>query len=110
MRTLAICLLAALLPAIAGAQSATTKEHQHGATAKKEAAKPHKGVAIVKSVDKEKGTVTLAHEPIPSLRWPAMTMRFIAKDKSLLDKLSEGRKVEFEFVQQGRDYVVTSVK
>jgi Cu(I)/Ag(I) efflux system periplasmic protein CusF len=100
MRTLAICLLAALLPAIAGAQSATTKE----------AAKPHKGVAIVKSVDKEKGTVTLAHEPIPSLRWPAMTMRFIAKDKKVLDKLTEGRKVEFEFVQQGRDYVVTKVK
>jgi Cu/Ag efflux protein CusF len=31
-------------------------------------------------------------------------------DKSLLDKLAEGKKVEFEFKQVGRDYVVTAVK
>jgi len=39
-----------------------------------------------------------------------MTMAFQVKDKTLLDKLSAGKKVNFEFVQQGKDYVVTSVK
>jgi Cu(I)/Ag(I) efflux system protein CusF len=39
-----------------------------------------------------------------------MTMGFTVKDKALLDKLQPGKKVEFEFVQQGKDYVITTVK
>jgi len=54
--------------------------------------------------------VTLAHGPVPSLKWPAMTMGFGVKDKALLGKLAPEKKIEFEFVQQGRDYVITSVK
>ena len=73
-------------------------------------AKPHKGVGVVKSLDAEKGTVMLAHEPIPSLRWPAMTMKFAAKERKLLEKLAPGQKVEFEFLVQGKDYVLTSLK
>jgi Cu(I)/Ag(I) efflux system protein CusF len=52
--------------------------------------------------------VTIAHGPVQSLNWPAMTMNFLVKDKALLDRLSSGKKVDFEFVQQGRDYVITS--
>jgi len=74
------------------------------------AQKSHHGVAVVKSVDAAKGTVMLAHEPISSLSWPAMTMKFIARDKKMLENLAVGRKVEFEFVQQDRDYVVTRLK
>jgi len=37
-------------------------------------------------------------------------MGFQVKDKMLLDKLAVGKKVEFEFVQHGKDYVITSVK
>ena len=70
----------------------------------------HAATATVKSVDPAKGTATLAHEPIKSLKWPAMTMGFSVKDKALFDKLSPGSKVEVEFVQQGSEYVVTSVK
>lgn len=70
----------------------------------------HKAVAMVKKVDARAGTVTLSHEPVQSLNWPAMTMGFKVADKKLLDKLTEGKKVEVEFKQQGKDYVVTSVK
>ena len=70
----------------------------------------HKATGVVKKVDPKAGTVTLAHEPVKSLNWPAMTMGFTVKDKALLDKLATGKKVEFEFVQQGKDYVITSVK
>jgi Cu(I)/Ag(I) efflux system protein CusF len=70
----------------------------------------HKGVGVVKSVDPKKPGVTLAHDPIPSLRWPAMTMGFSVKDKALLAKLKPGAKVEFEMVQQGSTYIITSVK
>ena len=70
----------------------------------------HKGTAVVKKVDRAGGKVTLAHDPIRSINWPAMTMTFMVKDKVQLDKLSPDRKIEFEFVQQGSDYVITSVK
>ena len=70
----------------------------------------HKATGVVKKVDPKSGTVTLAHEPIKSLNWSAMTMGFQVKDKTLLDKLQAGKKVEFEFVQQGKDYVITGVK
>ena len=39
-----------------------------------------------------------------------MTMAFGVKNKSLLSKLAVGKKVEFEFVQKGSEYVVTKVK
>lgn len=73
-------------------------------------AESHQATGIVKSVDPSKGTVTLSHEPVKSLKWPAMTMGFGVKDKALLDKLKEGQKVEVEFVKEGTKYLITSVK
>lgn len=70
----------------------------------------HQATATVKSVDQSKGTVTLAHEPVKSLKWPAMTMGFAVKDKSMFDKLKVGEKVNVEFVQEGSQYVVSDVK
>lgn len=70
----------------------------------------HMATGVVKKLNAEAAVVTVAHEPVNSLNWPAMTMGFKVKDKALLAKLKEGQKVEFEFVQEGEDYVVTSVK
>ncbi|WP_229501993.1 copper-binding protein [Massilia cellulosiltytica] len=70
----------------------------------------HEAVGTVKSVDPAAGTVTLAHGPVKSLNWPAMTMGFAVKDKALFDKLSVGKKVDVEIVQQGGNYVITAVK
>lgn len=70
----------------------------------------HQATAVVKSVDPAKGTVTLAHRPVETLNWPAMTMAFKVKNKTLLDKLAMNKDVMVEFVQQGADYVITSVK
>lgn len=70
----------------------------------------HHAAGVVKAVDAAKGTVTLSHGAVPDLNWPAMTMRFAVKDKVLLDKLTVDRKVEFDFRQQGKDYVVTAVR
>lgn len=70
----------------------------------------HKTTAVVKDIDAGKGKVILAHEPVKSLKWPAMTMGFSVKDKALFDKLAVGKKVNVEFTQQGTEYVVTAVK
>ena len=77
---------------------------------KKSEATSHKGVGTVKKVDRAGGKVTITHGPIPTMKWPAMSMTFTVKDKALLGKLAPEKKVEFEFVQQGSDYVITSAK
>jgi Cu(I)/Ag(I) efflux system protein CusF len=74
------------------------------------AAMSHQATGIVKKFDTKAGLVTLAHEPVKSMNWPAMTMGFQVKDKMLFDKLSVGKKVDFEFVQGSKGYVVTGVK
>lgn len=70
----------------------------------------HKATGVVKSVDVKNRAVTFAHEPVASMKWPAMTMAFKADDPKLLDGLTAGKKVEFEFTQRGKDYIVTSIK
>ncbi len=77
---------------------------------KKSQAQTHKGSGTVTKVDQANGKVSIAHGPIQTINWPAMTMTFGVKDKALLGKFSQDKKVEFEFVQQGSDYVITSAK
>ena len=73
-------------------------------------AKAHKGSGTVSKVDADKGTVTIAHGPVETMKWPAMTMTFKAHDKKMLGKLKSGDKVDFTFTQSGKDYVVTDIK
>ena len=77
---------------------------------KKGKSQTHKGSGTVSKVDSEKGTVTIAHGPVKSMKWPAMTMTFKVKDKKMLDNVKEGEKVDFSFVQSGKDYTITQMK
>lgn len=70
----------------------------------------HKGTGKVTKVDAAAGNVTIAHDPVASMNWPAMTMTFKVKDKKMLDKAKSGQKVEFSFVQSGKDYTITDIK
>jgi len=74
------------------------------------AGKVHKASGKVTRIDPAKPSVTIAHGPVASMNWPSMTMAFTVKDKALMDKLAKGKEVDFEFRQEGRDYVVTGVK
>lgn len=89
---------------------AMMKEMEAKPQSKSSKATSHQATAVVKSVNADKSKVTLAHEPIKSLHWPAMTMSFGLKDKALADKLVTGQKVDVEFVKQGSAYVITAVK
>ena len=78
--------------------------------AKDAKADKHTTTGTVKRVDAKAGTVTLDHEPVKSLDWPAMTMVFKVRDKAVMDKLAQCKKVEVQFEQRGKDYVITSAK
>lgn len=69
----------------------------------------HKASGTVKSVDAAKGSASIAHGAIQSLEWPAMTMTFKLKDKAMAGSLKPGEKIDFNFVQSGKDYVITEI-
>lgn len=70
----------------------------------------HHATGTVKKVDAKSGVVTIAHGPVKTLNWSAMSMGFQVNDKMLLEKLKVGQKVDFDFEQNSKGYVVTSVK
>ena len=79
-----------------------------------QAAKPavvgHKAVGVLNAVDATSGSVTISHEPVASLKWPAMKMDFVLANAGLVSGLKPGAAVEFEFVERGPgEWVVTSV-
>lgn len=68
----------------------------------------HQGVGVLKVIDAAMGTVTLAHEPVPSLKWPAMTMPFTIT-RELATGLKVGQKVTFEFTAKGMNGTITKI-
>ena len=94
------------------AQSGHDSHHTTDAPANnaQPAAQGHRASGVVKSVNAEKGIVTIQHGPVESLKWPAMTMGFKAKDEKVLKSVKPGQKVEIEFVQQGNQYVIVSLR
>jgi Cu/Ag efflux protein CusF len=56
------------------------------------------GTGMVRAIDARAGTVTIAHEAIRALGWPAMTMPFKVTSATLLERAMVGRKVQFTLV------------
>lgn len=59
----------------------------------------HQGVGIIKSIDLKVPSIEIDHEDIKGLM-PAMVMHFYVQDKSLLQGLKVGDKINFT-VEQG---------
>jgi Cu(I)/Ag(I) efflux system membrane fusion protein len=93
-----------LKAALGGMQAADS------ASAAKPAAVGHKAVGVLNAVDAAAGTVSISHDPVASLKWPAMKMDFVLANPSLVSGFKPGAAVEFEFVERAPgEWVVTSV-
>lgn len=68
------------------------------------------GTGVLREILPEAGKVNLSHEPIDTLKWPAMTMYFNVKPDIRLDKFKADDKVEFELEQAKEGYVIKSMK
>ncbi len=80
-----------------------------------EAAKPasvgHQAVGKLNSIDAAAGTVSVSHEPVASLKWPAMKMDFVLANPALVNGVKPGSAIDFEFVErQPGEWVITSLK
>ena len=70
-------------------------------------AKMAKSTGTVTAIDKKAGKITLDHQAIPEVNWPAMTMTFTAKP-GVLDRLAVGDKVAFDVTVKGNAGEVTA--
>src|SRR6185503_8290690 len=68
-----------------------------GAPGAASAGPTHRGKGRVEAIEKDE--VMLSHEPIDSLRWPAMTMGFKLPAGGLPKGIAVGQAVAFEFRQ-----------
>ena len=73
-------------------------------------AKMGSGVGVVTAIDKAAGALTIKHDAIPAVDWPAMTMAFKANPASLLSGLKVGEKVTFDVSVKGSDAEVTAIQ
>lgn len=67
------------------------------------------GMGVVESINKETNTVTLKHEAIPELNWPAMTMPFKVTGDAAAN-ISVGQKVMFELTGEGDAVTITKME
>lgn len=67
------------------------------------------GVGVVKAMDNAEGTITLQHEAIKAIDWPAMTMTFKVASSELLNGVKLGDKVRFGLHPAGMASTVTSI-
>jgi Cu(I)/Ag(I) efflux system membrane fusion protein len=70
----------------------------------------HRADGTIKAIDAKAGRLSIAHGPIASLNWPAMTMDFKPANEALLGPLKPGMAIIFEFVERAPgEWVVTRV-
>ena len=70
----------------------------------------NRGMGVVQSVDTANGSLTIAHEPIAGLGWPAMTMAFKVARPELLEGVSAGQHIEFTLRGRDMSAVVTAIE
>jgi Cu(I)/Ag(I) efflux system membrane fusion protein len=67
------------------------------------------GTGRIVAADAKTGVLTMEHDPIPALKWPAMTMDFTVKDPAILQGLKKGQAVKFDMVKEGGKFPVTAI-
>ena len=75
-----------------------------------QSAAENRGMGVVQSVDAANGSLTIAHEPIAALGWPAMTMSFKVDTPALLEGVDAGEHIEFTLRGRDMSAVVTSIE
>ncbi|HGW6105589.1 TPA: cation efflux system protein CusF [Citrobacter werkmanii] len=93
--------------------NAQANEHQHGDMMNMQPAAQQEqrisATGVIEAVDMESKKVTIKHDPIPAVNWPAMTMRFTLVADTRADDIKPGDKVAFTFVQQGNISVLRDI-
>jgi Cu/Ag efflux protein CusF len=70
---------------------------------------PYEGRGVVRLINFKEGWIEIDHEEIKGLM-PAMEMEWWVKDRSLLNSVQVGDKVDFTVVETGKGEFITQLK
>ncbi|TAM64223.1 MAG: copper-binding protein [Rhodanobacter sp.] len=100
-----------LIAASAFASPQQMDPNMPGMAGMQHAAKPAEaqGVGVVKAIDTGKGTITLQHQAIKAIGWPAMTRTFRVVSPDLLKGVKVGDKVRFSPHPAGMASTITAI-
>jgi Cu/Ag efflux protein CusF len=71
----------------------------------------HQAVGTLDDVDPKSGALMITHDPVPSLKWPKMTMEFIPANDAIAKAVKPGSAITFEFVKRKPgEWVVTKIE
>lgn len=106
------CLIVGVLAAALMGAGLAAPAFAHEGENHTKAAAPQSAQAqgVVRNVNATAKTVTIAHEPIAALRWPAMTMQFRVKSADLLKDIAPGTRVQFVLVNENGQPVVSELR
>lgn len=71
---------------------------------------PVTSTGTVTQVDATAGTITINHEAIAAISWPAMSMQFTAENPAILQGIAVGDHVTFELKSATETSIVTMVQ
>ena len=71
--------------------------------------KPYPGTGVVVTINRAEGWIEINHGEIKELM-PAMQMEFNVKDKSLLDRVAIGDRVDFIITETPKGEYLTDLK
>ncbi len=67
-----------------------------------------RATGTIEAMDRERGVVTIAHGPVPALKWPASTMELQARPEQL-EGLDVGDAVRIGFQSEGDEAAIVSI-
>lgn len=102
---LLVMTIPAFAQATSGMQGMQMGEGVHGMKMHETA----QGTGVIKAIDATRGTVTIQHQAIASIHWPAMTMTFKVDPPGLLQSVKIGEKVNFTLHPDGANSTVTAL-
>lgn len=103
-------LLIALAVGLGLGASPVAAHEDHNHTAQAQVPQSADGVGVVRAVDARNNRVTIAHEPMPTLGWPAMTMAFQVHSADLLTNVAVGNRVNFTLVNHNGQPMVSALQ
>lgn len=67
-----------------------------------------RATGTIEALDRQAGVVTIAHGPVPALKWPASTMDFQVR-REQLEGLNVGDSVQIGFQSEGEQAAIVSI-
>lgn len=110
MKTIVVAAALAILLAACSPTPPAADQPVPAAEAPSAATAAIEGVGVVTAVDPVAGTISLDHEAIAVINWPAMTMQFRAENPAILEGVAVGDRVSFELKSGTETSVITALR